>query len=694
MAISNKKRKAILREHPGKSVKELAEELGLSAREVKSVLAEEGRIKSLSKKQRAVIAGAAVLIVVTAGAVYAVLSRPGPSRLARKGSSLNLLFVTIDTCRADHIGCYGFRQAHTPVIDGLAAKGVRFNRAFCLQPLTLPSHATILTGTHPAFHGIEDNGLFRLPDKAETLAEVLSANGWETGAVISSYVLHRQFGLDQGFDYYDDGLSAQRRVDSAGFEEMEASGVSDRALAWLDKNQDKKWFLWLHYFDPHADYNPPQRFLSQGMATYDGEIAYVDFELGRVMSALKEHGLDDDTLVIVTADHGESLGEHGELTHGMFLYDSVMRIPMIFSLPDAIPGGRTAGQMVSVMDLAPTALSILGIDGPAQVQGRSLKDLLFSDPEGWQDEVMVMETAAPWYQYGWSPSKALRESDYKYIRAPHPELYDLENDPREKTNVLDRNRGRAEAMSRELKSMRAELEANSLAGDSRLAMDEASRDKLASLGYLFTGSSKGSEQAVMAPDVKDMVEVMGWIYDASALKKKGQIDEAIALLEKVLERSPDNKRALNRIGTWYGQKHDYQNAEKYLQELIRIDPDFTDAYLNLGQIYADSNRLDQATAMAQTVLTKSPRSAKAQNLLGFVLFQAKDYRGAIAHFDKAIELFPTYHEAYANRAVSYYHLGEYQKALENFRAAHTIVPENTRYKKFVEQLTAEMASKK
>jgi arylsulfatase A-like enzyme len=425
MGVSNKKKKAILRGYPSKSPGELAAELDLSVREVKAVLKEAGRLSRPSLKTQITIAAAALALTGIFISAYALLAGPGPAKLARARGGLNVLVVVIDTLRADRLGCYGYQKARTPVTDSLAESGVLFSRAYCNQPITLPSHATIFTGTHPAYHGVNDNGLFRLPEQAVTLAEILKDRGFTTAAIISSFVLHRQFGMDQGFDHYDDRLSNKRGETTLGFKEMPAVDVSDRAVAWIDRHSDERWMLWLHYFDPHAAYVPPPRFLEGVPHPYDGEVAYADFELGRVIDLLEQKGLKKRTLIVFTSDHGEGLDEHGEPTHAVFLYNSTVRVPLIISLPGVIPGGKSADALVSLMDLMPTILDALGLKIPEHVQGRSLVPQLFKDTGDGREIPVLMETMAPWHQYGWSPSKAVLEAGYKFIQAPKPELYDL-----------------------------------------------------------------------------------------------------------------------------------------------------------------------------------------------------------------------------------------------------------------------------
>ena len=693
MGVSKKARKGVLRTFPGESATEIAVALGVSRHEVESTLRSEGRMAARASKALFSLGGASV-VGVLAVLTSSMLGGSAPQKLARVADPLNVLLVTIDTLRADRLGSYGYPRARTPVMDALAASGARFDRAYALQPVTLPSHTTLLTGMHPARHGIEDNGLFRVPDEATTLAEMLKGAGFSTGAVVASFVLHRQFGLDQGFDTYDDSLAAAGMQNTAGFDEMTASVVSDRALSWIAQHADEGWFLWTHYYDPHAEYQPPRAHQKAGEHPYDGEVAYVDFELGRILDDLERRGLKERTLVIVTSDHGESLGEHGELAHGLFLYEPVMRIPLIVSLPGTIPAGRVVSETTSLLDIVPTVVAALGMTTPETFQGRSLVPLLFSDRAEWEEAPVILETKVPWHSYGWSPSTAIVHRGLKFIQAPTPELYDLDSDPEELTNLLDLldgDRGRGDAMARQLRELRAAYGEATLESVGTVTMDDATRDRLASLGYIFTAAATNPVED--APDVKDMVDVLQMISHASVLRDSGREDEAIALLEAVLERSPDSRQVLNRLGIWYARRKDFRNAERHFKHALEVEPEFIVAYENLGLLYANSARLEKATLLAETALSKSPRSAKAYGLLGIIRLYEKDYRGALEPLTRAIEYYPTYHEALSNRGVAYFYLEDYEAALEDLKLASQLMPGNARYAQFVNQIERALAAR-
>src|SRR5262245_14203684 len=371
--------------------------------------------------------GAALVAVILGAALWLRAKQPAtPSR------PLNALLITIDTLRADHLGCYGRADASTPAIDRLAKEGVLFEQASTCVPLTLPSHASILTGTYPAFHGAHNNGSYKVDDSAVMLAEVLRERGHRTGAVIGAFPLASRFGLAQGFDTYDDTLP-QEREGQIGYRQRPADQVSGAGLRWLESTGGKPFFLWLHYFDPHVPYAPPEPFTARFRGRpYDGEIAFVDEQVGRVLERIRRPDLASNTLVVLMSDHGEGLGEHGEWTHGVFLYESTLRVPLVLALPGVVPAGRRVGQPVRSIDVLPTVLELLGVPAPGDVQGESLRPLY--DGGAAPPRFVLAETKAPRENYAWSDLDAIRVGGLKFIRAPRAELYDLSVDPGETEN--------------------------------------------------------------------------------------------------------------------------------------------------------------------------------------------------------------------------------------------------------------------
>ena len=347
----------------------------------------------------------------------------------------NVLLITIDTLRADRLGCYGSRTVKTPNIDALAAGGTLFEETITPVPLTLPSHASILTGRYPAEHGIRDNGFYRLPKGYPTLATEFAKAGYQTAAFVASGTLNGVFGLNQGFDLYDDMSVVKGRTQLTDRSERPADKVTAKVAEWLKNSVKKPFFLWVHYFDPHAPYEPPESYREKYRGRlYDGEVAFTDREVGRLLKVLKEAGFERDTLVILTADHGESLGEHGEMSHGVFLYRATMHVPLIFSGP-GVPAGKPISSMARLIDICPTILSYAHLNKNFSCSGRDLWPIIAgrSIPEG---ELIYIETEAPANLMGWSALKGLRTDRFKFIALPARELYDIRADPGENHNLI------------------------------------------------------------------------------------------------------------------------------------------------------------------------------------------------------------------------------------------------------------------
>jgi len=347
---------------------------------------------------------------------------------ARKPSPFNILLITIDTIRADHLGCYGYQKIKTPHIDQLAKEGVLFEKAFSPIPITLPSHTSILTGTYPTFHGIRNNGTYAVSESAETLSELLKNKGYTTAAFVSSYVLDKRFGLDQGFDVYDDTLS-QQGEQKLGDKERQAESVTQAAIRWLKEIKSAKFFLWVHYFDPHEHYQPPPPFCDEYAGRlYDGEIAYTDHWLGELLKTLQQTSLAENTLIVLTGDHGEGLGDHQERTHGIFIYDTTLHIPLIFTCPQLLPKSMRIKSLVRLIDIAPTILAIAGNKPFKDMQGVSLLPLMQGKTNN-LDLILYCESFYPQYSHNWSPLVGLRTEKWKYIEAPMKELYRIDRDP-------------------------------------------------------------------------------------------------------------------------------------------------------------------------------------------------------------------------------------------------------------------------
>jgi arylsulfatase A-like enzyme len=451
--------------------------------------------------------------LAAAGCVRA--EAPVPSRI---------VLISVDTLRADHVGCYGAPQARTPNLDTIAAQGVRFAAAFSPAPLTLPAHATLLSGRDPHAHGVRHNSIHRLSAEVPLLAERLAAAGYATAAVVASRVLDRRFGLDRGFARYDDEVAGDA-PGPMGFAERSADEAVDAALGWL-ATAPERFFLWVHLYDPHRPYAPPPGFASGFAARpYDGEIAFVDAEIGRLLGGVRERWGDEGLLVIATADHGESLGEHGELTHGYSLYDATQRVPLLVSGP-GISAGRTLEEPVSLADVAPTILAIAGAAPLQGATGRDLGPALRGAPLG--DEGIYLETLATQLDFGWSPLLAIRTGRWKLVRAPRPELYDLELDPGELRDLAPER----PELVRDLDARLEQRVAVGAADPVAIALDDATREALHALGYA-TGRAaidEGRLGVVGGTDPKDARGLLDALTQVQIALHRGAADEAWTLL--------------------------------------------------------------------------------------------------------------------------------------------------------------------
>ena len=443
---------------------------------------------------------ALVLVQFLASIAFGSACRSRPAPEAR----LNLLLVTLDTTRADALGAYG-GKAVTPSLDHLAAEGVVFDQASTVAPLTLPAHSSLFTGLFPPGHGVHGNGQNALGTESITLAGQLRARGFRTGAFVSSFVLDHRWGLDQGFDvYHDPGIGPERGIDRESLRRS-ADSVVDDALDWMQQLGDDRFFAWLHFYDAHAPARPPAEFAPIGDEdNYFAAIGFVDFQLSRVMTFLAEHQLADRTIVAVIGDHGESLGEHGEPTHGLFVYEAVVHVPFIISAPLANMQGRRVSEPVRIVDVMPTMLDLLGQSAAAAIDGQTLVPLMTGARRESRLDV-YSESRYGLDRFGWSPLSALREGRFKLILAPRPELYDLEADPHESVNLYQQSADLAASMTKRLRTL-AQPVPSRQASSSSVSVDAETRARLASLGYVASAPAPADPAQTLA-DPKDRIDL-------------------------------------------------------------------------------------------------------------------------------------------------------------------------------------------
>ncbi len=551
-------------------------------------------------------------------AVVSLLSACGAEvpEMDRRPTAPSFLLVTLDTTRADRLEPYGAAHVETPVLQALTRDGVIFERAYATTPVTLPSHASIFTGLDPPSHGVRNNGIHSLGPGSTTLAEVLAAEGYQTAAFVSAAVLERRYGLDQGFEIYDDDLAAGRPKAPRMVAERPAEVTVGAARQWLDGISTGKdaapFFLWVHLFDPHAVYAPPEPFASRYLDhPYDGEIAYVDDQLGHLLGHPKLNG--KDLLVMVIADHGESLGEHGEASHAMLAYDATLRIPWIVRPPGEGVGAPPLHlrHEVSQIDLLPTALDLLGLDSALQtLQSSQSLDGVSQAPairsqgmEGVDGRALYAETLVPYYTYGWAKLRSLRRAGWKWIDGPSPELYHLPADPGERHNLIASKGNQARQLRDELAGREQDV-----GPQNELTVDAATQEKLRSLGYL---TARGAPERSERPDPKSMLDVHRALERAQAALYRHDVDQAAVELRQVLERDPDNLTALADLAKALAEQGELDEAIELARRALELDPENAGLVLGLGVLLGRAGDHQPALQAIEAALAIDPKSLDA-----------------------------------------------------------------------------------
>ncbi len=542
-------------------------------------------------------------------------------RLIRPNSARSFLLVSLDTVRADHLGCYHSRlrqgsggqatTGHTPNIDALAAAGLRFEQASTVAPLTLPAHASLMTGTFPGWHAVRDNGGFYLGDDQVTLAEVLRDKGFRTGGFVGAFVLDRRWGIAQGFDRYFDDFDLDKYADAAAMDSIQRPGseVVDRAIDWLRTETARPFFAWVHLYDAHTPYEAPEAFRSRFPRTmvgnYDAEIASVDAQVGRLIDALRSDGRLDETLVIVVADHGEMLGEHGELTHGFFIYEGATRIPLVISGP-GVPA-KVISSQVRIVDVMPTALSLLGIPVPKEVQGADLMPLAEGRDLGL---VAHSESWYPRYHYGWSELRAIQDGRFKYIRAPRPEMYDLSTDPAEELDRSADSASRLDVFGRALEAFEART-TKAGAHQGPRPIDSDTEERLAALGYVAGSISPKRLEGPARGDPKDKIELYNLLKLATSLSGEGKVDDAIATIQAALAKDPEIVEGHMLLGNFYKKAKRSADAIAAYRQALALDPEHHNAVFSLAVAYKDDGRFEEARVGFERARELDPRNGKA-----------------------------------------------------------------------------------
>jgi arylsulfatase A-like enzyme/Flp pilus assembly protein TadD len=591
----------------------------------------------------------------------------------------NVVVFTIDTLRADHVGCYGYQQIRTPSIDGLAADSARFERAYTVVPVTLPSHTVIFTGTYPMLNGMHDFAANKLNPTQPTLASVLKEHGYATAAVIGSAVLDSRFGLNRGFDFYYDHFDFNRLQES-NLEEMERPGnlVADVTLDWLSQNYNKKFFLWMHLYDPHYPYRPPPPYdVEYRDRPYDGEIAFADAQIGRVIRFLKSKGLYRNTLIVLSGDHGESLGEHGEKTHGFFIYNATLHVPLMIHLPGAA-APRVVPELVTLADLMPTVLQTLKVDIPSPVQGRSLLPLIKTTTNLKSKEKearsLYAETFLPRLHFNWSELRAVESINYHFIDAPKPELYDLTKDPGETQNLFAGKKAVGEEMRARLAALIRQYSAGQEMAE-KTGLDPALMERLKSLGYAgFSGGGGPTITDRALPDPKDRIQVYELISDAIAESQHGDYSDSTEKLKLALMTEPDSVPVRYLLGLNYYRMHQYPSAVEQLERVLQLSPDYALAAFQLGLAYARTGDYDHAIQALKRALELDATNFSAAYNLGIVYEQKQMLAEAMAAFRQSLSISPDYPLAHRGLGEALLYQGQVDDALTELRRAVELSP--------------------
>jgi arylsulfatase A-like enzyme/Flp pilus assembly protein TadD len=581
---------------------------------------------------------------------------------ARRSSSPDVYLITIDTLRADHVGCYGYKEVETPALDALAADGVRFTEAFTHSPITNTSHITILTGLLPSVHGVTDFGVPLSPQHA-TAAELLKKRGYQTAAFIGAVILDSNTlapGLDRGFDFYDnfpaktDTKARWGRVERRGME------VVEHAESWFEKHRAGPHFVWVHLYDPHDPYEPPPPFSEKYKDhLYDGEIAYADSALAHWIAFLKKADVYDNAIIIVTGDHGEGLGEHGEETHGLFLYDSTLHIPLILKTAGAAHHGSVIDAQVRTTDILPTILQATGIVAPAELNGESLLPLMEvkkiertqgepsnNKESASSDRELFGETDYP-LRWGWAALRALRADDAKLIDAPRPELYDLKADPRESKNLYASDSSKGQSMQVEIAKWKAKL------------------------------PPIPAQPAETLPDPKDKVGVQNLLHNAMLASDDNRSEDARKFLEKALQLDPSSPTALRQLGELELASGDFAKAAGHLKRASELRPDDSTAAFELGEAASKSGDWPGARDALESSLKLAPGQLPARLMLGRVYLQLKDAKNAEDQFEAALLVDSNSNDGRLGLAEAQIQLSDFAGALPDLEALAKTEPRNT-----------------
>jgi arylsulfatase A-like enzyme/Flp pilus assembly protein TadD len=593
--------------------------------------------------------------------------------------SPNVVLITIDTLRADRVGCYGYKPARTPTLDALAREGVWFRTVVAPAPLTFPSHCSILTGTYPPTHGVRDNLGYTL-SSTQTLARILKSHQYAAGAFVGAYVLDASRGLNQGFDTYSSpfrvkAASPDTLVRNLQYLRRPAEAVVADALEWLQRKGESPFFMWVHLYDPHTPYDPPARFRALLQDPYDGEIAYADYALGRLIDYLKANRLYEGTLIIATSDHGESFGEHGEYSHGYFIYDTTLLVPLILKPPGqtVVPSHRIDRPVRSI-DIAPTILQFAGAPILSTMQGASLVALVLGKSDVVASRAAYAESYYP-NEFGWSALRCLREERFKFIDAPKPELYDLVHDPAEVHNVYSGHRAVALALKAELERISARLKPQQAApAPSASQMDV---ELLRSLGYVGMASPiPPSATQRSLPDPKDKLTVYKVLSAATEQAYRGEYRRAATSLDSLVQKEPSLFPAFLLLAKCRLALGEFDAAENALSVASHLRPEEPEVRFYKAVCDYNRGRMEAARSAFELIAETRSEEPFVHLYLGVIHQREGRPEAALAEFRKAVQIFPDFEEARYKIGFILARMGNYAEAIEEFKKVCSLDPTN------------------